>query len=50
MDAARQAEKYKPITDLAIQELLKMIARIGGTAAGSDAEMAHRVERRVSAR
>lgn len=34
MEAASQAEKHQPITDLAIQELLKGVARIGSTAPG----------------
>jgi len=36
MEAASQAEKHQPITDLAIRELLKGVARIGSTASGSD--------------
>ena len=36
LEAATQAEKYQPITDPAIQELLKGVARLGSTAAGSD--------------
>src|SRR5437762_8765904 len=36
MEAAGQAEKYQPITDPAIQELLKGVARVGSTASGSD--------------
>src|SRR5437667_12678805 len=36
MEAASQAEKHQPITDPAIRELLKGIARIGSTASGSD--------------
>jgi len=32
MEAASQAEKHQPITDSAIQELLKRIARVGSTA------------------
>jgi len=36
MEAASQAEKHQPITDPAIQELLKGVARVGSTASGSD--------------
>src|SRR5438045_8657974 len=36
MEAASQAEKHQPITDLAIRELLKGVARIGSTTSGSD--------------
>ena len=36
MEAASQAEKYQPITDPVIQELLKGVARVGSTASGSD--------------
>ena len=36
MEAASQAEKYQPITDPAIQELLKGVARVASTASGSD--------------
>ena len=36
MEAASQAEKYQPITDPAIRELLKGVARIGSTVSGSD--------------
>ena len=35
-EAASQAKKYRPITDPAIQELLKGVARIGSTASDSD--------------
>jgi len=35
-DAAAEAEAHRPISDLRIKELLKSIARIGGTAPGSD--------------
>ena len=34
--AAEEAEKHHPISDPRVKELLKMIARIGSTAAGSD--------------
>ena len=34
MEAASQAEKYQPITNPAIQELLKGVARVGSTASG----------------
>src|SRR5216110_1141526 len=33
---ASQAEKHQPITDPAIKELLKGVARVGSTASGSD--------------
>ena len=36
MEAAAQAEKHQPITDPAIQELLKGVSRVGSTASGSD--------------
>src|SRR5438046_6816219 len=36
MEAASQGEKHQPITDPAIQELLKGIAHIGSTASDSD--------------
>jgi hypothetical protein len=36
MEAASQAEKHQLITNPAIQELLKGVARIGSTASGSD--------------
>src|SRR5437762_11132940 len=36
MEAAGQAEKHQLITDPAIQELLKGVARVGSTASGSD--------------
>ena len=36
MEAASQAEKYQPIMDPAIQELLKGVAHVGSTASGSD--------------
>ncbi len=36
LQAASQAEKYQPITDPAVQELLKGVARVGATSAGSD--------------
>jgi len=36
MEAASQAEKHQPITDPAIRELLKGVARIGSTTSGSD--------------
>jgi hypothetical protein len=36
MDAAHQAEKFQPITDSAVRELLKVINRVGASAAGSD--------------
>ena len=36
MEAASQAEKHQPITDPAIQGLLKGVARVGSTASGSD--------------
>src|SRR5438046_6560913 len=36
MEAASQAEKHQPITDPAIKELLKGVARVGSTASGSD--------------
>src|SRR5437762_10094796 len=36
MEAASQAEKHQLITDPAIQELLKGVARIGSTVSGSD--------------
>src|SRR5438046_5622602 len=36
MEVASQAEKRQPITDPAIQELLKGVARIGSTMSGSD--------------
>jgi hypothetical protein len=35
-DAAQQAEKYQPITSSGVRELLKMVSRVGFTAAGSD--------------
>ena len=36
MEAASQTEKHQPITDPAIRELLKGVARIGSIASGSD--------------
>jgi hypothetical protein len=36
LKAAEEAEKYQPISDPRVKGLLKMIARIGSTAAGSD--------------
>src|SRR6266496_4872400 len=36
MEVATQAEKHQPITDPAIQKLLKGVARVGSTASGSD--------------
>jgi len=36
IDAAQQAEKYQPITSPGVRELLKMVSRVGSTAAGSD--------------
>ena len=36
MEAASQAEKHQPITDAAIQELLKGVAHVGSTASGSN--------------
>lgn len=36
MEAANQAERHQPITDPAVRELLKGVARVGSTAAGSD--------------
>jgi Helitron helicase-like domain at N-terminus len=36
MEAASQAERHQPITNPAIQELLKGVARVGSTASGSD--------------
>jgi Helitron helicase-like domain at N-terminus len=41
MDAANQAKKHKPITDPNIKELLKVVARVGGTSAGSDERKSH---------
>src|SRR5579859_7611964 len=34
--AARQVERYEPISDPAVKELLKFVSRVGSTAAGSD--------------
>ena len=36
IEAARQAQKYQPITSPGVRELLKMVFRVGATAAGSD--------------
>jgi len=36
LNAAAQAEAHEPISDPRVKELLKMIARIGATAPGSD--------------
>ena len=36
LKAAEEAERHHPISDPRVYELLKMIARIGSTAAGSD--------------
>lgn len=36
LEAASQAEQHQPITDPAIRELLKGVARLGSTASGSD--------------
>jgi Helitron helicase-like domain at N-terminus len=36
LQAASQAQKHQPITDPAVQELLKGVARVGSTASGSD--------------
>ena len=36
MEATSQAEKHQPITDPAIQELLKGVAHVGLTASGFD--------------
>src|SRR5204863_2105033 len=36
MEVASQAEKYQPIMDSTIQELLKGVACVGSTASGSD--------------
>jgi hypothetical protein len=36
LKAAEEAERHHPISDPRVKELLKMIARIGSTAAGSD--------------
>src|SRR5436190_21699485 len=36
MEAASQAERHQPITNPAIQELLKGVAQVGSTASGSD--------------
>ena len=36
MEVASQAERYQPIMDPTIQELLKGVARVGSTASGSD--------------
>src|SRR6266496_4130093 len=41
MEAASQAEKYQPIMDPTIQELLKGVARVGSTASGSDERMSY---------
>lgn len=35
-EAASQAERHQPITDPAVRELLKGVARVGSSAAGSD--------------
>jgi hypothetical protein len=36
LNAAEEAEKHEPISDLRVRELLKMISRVGATAPGSD--------------
>lgn len=36
LNAAMQAEQHQPITDPAVQELLKGVARVGSSGAGSD--------------
>src|SRR5436309_4644542 len=36
IDAAQQAQTYRPITSPGVRELLKMVSRVGATAAGSD--------------
>ena len=36
IDAAKQAQTYRPITSPGVRELLKMVSRVGATAAGSD--------------
>jgi len=36
LEAASQAERHRPITNPAVRELLKGVARVGSTAAGSD--------------
>jgi Helitron helicase-like domain at N-terminus len=35
-EAAQQAQTYQPITSPGVRELLKMVSRVGATAAGSD--------------
>ena len=41
LKAAEEAEKHHPISDPRVNELLKMIARIGSTAAGSDVKKSY---------
>jgi len=41
MEVASQAERYQPIMDPTIQELLKGVARVGSTASGSDERMSY---------
>src|SRR5438046_5423509 len=41
MEAASQGEKHQPITDPAIQELLKGIAHIGSTASDSNEQKSY---------
>jgi hypothetical protein len=41
LKAAEQAENHVPITDPRVHELLKMISRVGVTAAGSDEKKSH---------
>src|SRR5204863_1738675 len=36
MEAAQQAQTYQPITSPGVRELLKVVSRVGATAAGSD--------------
>ena len=41
MEAAQQAQTYQPITSPGVRELLKMVSRLGATAAGSDEKIIH---------
>ena len=41
LKAADQAQKFQPISNTAIRELLKNVSRVGSTAMGSDQKKSH---------
>jgi hypothetical protein len=48
LEAVNQAERHRPVTNPAVCELLKGVARVGSTAAGSDQRKSYMLAYTVS--